>query len=381
MSTRRVDFWWYLTLAAGVVFGGGAFGFVLLFGHTHELNSPWEPPWGLLIATGHLLILAAGGLSLLAGLPLLNAGSRLEGVAQKALLVAGFALVIGLGVLGVELTMPARLSLIADLGAAFYRDLGFLAVGCGVFLFLLTGISIALGWGRRILALGLSLAAFGASLAAVHLFDGLLLHFGSSPEWLSGGVLLTNTLSALVLGSALFLFLVLFPAWLEGGEIGEEQSALLLPLRRIFASALGALLLFQVVRVSAYLAGWGLDEDRVVTEALVSGALSLNFWLFEVLAGLLLPLALLLLSWRSRTAGPGMLAIGLMFCGHLFSRFDLLTSAQLGAIRHLSPWLLEDSLLTFSPCFPKLAVVIGSVSLFFLLSTLDEKILPPAAGR
>ena len=99
--------------------------------------------------------------------------------------------------------------------------------------------------------------------------------------------------------------------------------------------------------------------------ATLSGPLAFNFWFFEVLLGMLIPV-LLLLNPRTRTPGGVMWAGLLSTCGIFFMRYDLVVAGQMVSMRENAADLV-GGLLHYVPSATEIAIVIGAISLCLFL--------------
>ena len=135
---------------------------------------------------------------------------------------------------------------------------------------------------------------------------------------------------------------------------------------------LGMLFLFAVKIVSAL---YGSPPEKAPAMlALLGGSLSVNFWIFEVCLGILVPLALLA-GLVARTPQLVALAGISSLIGAFFMRYDLVIAGQLVPMRED---LAEpvSHLLSYVPSASEIGIVAGSIALSLLLYTLAEKFLP-----
>jgi molybdopterin-containing oxidoreductase family membrane subunit len=108
--------------------------------------------------------------------------------------------------------------------------------------------------------------------------------------------------------------------------------------------------------------------------AVLSGPLAFNFWFFEVLIGMLIPVTLLL-NRRTRTPLGVMYAGLLSTFGIFFMRYDLVVAGQLVSMREGAADLV-GGLLHYAPSLTEVAIVVGAISLCLFLYTLAEHLLP-----
>ena len=110
------------------------------------------------------------------------------------------------------------------------------------------------------------------------------------------------------------------------------------------------------------------------TMAIINGPFAFNFWFFEVLLGLVIPLCIL---FPKTTRTPkGVMYAGLSSTiGIFFMRYDLVVVGQLVTMREGTAELV-GGLLHYSPSATEIAIVIGSLCTCLFLYTLAERMLP-----
>ncbi len=223
-----------------------AIGYVLINGHHYEVNSSWEPPWGILISTYEFFVLGSGGLALVAGsgraleIPLLeDAGAQVP--------LAGIpALLVGLGTLAIEFFHPLHMAMNDTLSEGdFYRLSGKTGLFYGLFLLLLVAEGRAFESRAKLMPLFLSLGAWGAALSGLFLTETLLGRMEDLTNWgaFPWGAL---TLSALALGGAFLPLAVRFGSWLRGESLPGNALS--------FLSGTGRMLTLLVFMLGAVLA-------------------------------------------------------------------------------------------------------------------------------
>jgi hypothetical protein len=368
---------WFFLLAVGMAVGVFAIGYVLINGHHHEFNSSWEPPWGILISTYEFFVLASVGLALGTGIGGIQETPFLKIAGARPVQVAIPSLVVGLGTLAIEFSHPLHLAMNEALkGGGFYL-LGSAAVLCyTLFLLLLVGEIRAVEGKRRISALAFSLGAWAAALVALFLTGNLLGRMEDFAYWKTFPWA-TLTFSALALGGSFLPIVVRFGLWLQGVPHPVEAPLFQRGSGRVQASLVWAL---GVVLTLRLLASYFpiLEGSMKISPFLLSGPLALNFWLFEVLAGILLPAALLGSGRTERRRNT--LAGCLVIFGQFFAGYDRLLASQLEAVRHLAAEA-HRGVLEYVPCLPKSLVVVGAFFFFLFLWTVVEKMGAAAETR
>ncbi len=106
--------------------------------------------------------------------------------------------------------------------------------------------------------------------------------------------------------------------------------------------------------------------------AFIKGPLSLNFWLFEIVIGLVIPVLILLIS-RFKSLRLSVLAGSLTIIGIFFSRYDLVIGGQI--IPKLAAYFPKVWYAHYIPSLSELSLFIGAIGICAFLFLLGERLL------
>jgi molybdopterin-containing oxidoreductase family membrane subunit len=106
--------------------------------------------------------------------------------------------------------------------------------------------------------------------------------------------------------------------------------------------------------------------------ALLSGPLSLNFWVFEVAVGTLIPFTMILTP-SLRKPLPLTVASALSLVGMFFMRYDYVVAGQLIPVRE-GMVQTASGLIEYTPSLAAISIIIGAFALCMFLYTMAEKI-------
>lgn len=364
---------WFGLLGSGVVIGlAGALN-VLFNGHAHVYNVTREIPWGILIATYVFLVVSSTGLCLVSSLGHVFGIEKFEFIGKRAIILAIITLLCGFGTIGMEINHPIRLGIYALISPNFGSAIWWMGTLYGLYLVLLAGELYFLMKGMHKGAFALGMAGF---IAAVSAHSNLGAVFGlleARPYWHGSFLPIYFILSALVSGGAIVSMIVYFNHKESGTPMPQRYEEFMGTLGKLQALFLTILIFFVVWKIIPALYGHP-PEKFEATMATLSGPLAFNFWFFEVLLGMLIPVVILL-NPRTRTPGGVMWAGLLSTCGIFFMRYDLVVAGQLVSMREGAADL-TNGLLQYTPSITELAIVIGAISLCLFLYTLAEHFLP-----
>ena len=377
MSTflkQRPPLWlWLGILSIGVVAGFAGVINVLINGHAHVYNVSREVPWGILIATYVFLVVSSTGLCLISSLGHVFGLKKFEFIGKRAILLAILTLLFGFGAIGMELNHPIRMGIYVMLSPNFSSAIWWMGTLYGIYLVLLCGELYFLMKGKHKGAFAMGMLGF---IAAVSAHSNLGAVFGlleARPFWHGSFLPIYFIISALVSGGAIVSMIVYFNHKETGTPMPQQYVPFFDTLGRLQALFMMTLLFFVIWKIIPGLYGHPPDKFEA-TMAMITGPLAFNFWFFEVLIGMLIPIVLLL-NKKTRTPG-GVMAAGLFAtCGIFFMRYDLVIAGQLVSMRQGTADLV-NGLLQYTPSITELAIVAGAICGCLMMYTLAEKYLP-----
>lgn len=359
-------------LGVGVATGIAAVIYVLAVGHQQAYNLTREIPWGILISTYVFFVVSSTGLCLVSSLGHVFGIKQFELIGKRAILLAILTLLIGFGTIAMELNHPLRMVIWVILSPNMASPIWWMGTLYGIYLLLLCVEFYALMKGRHGLAATIGLLGF---LAAITAHSNLGAVFGlleARPYWHGSFLPIYFILSAMVSGGALLALIVYFNNALRQKSMSVEHHDFIVTLGKLQALLLGILIFFVIWKVLPGLYGKPPGKYEA-TMAVITGPLSMNFWLFEVVVGMIIPF-IILLNRKSRTPFGVMLAGLLSTFGIFFMRYDLVVAGQLVPMR-IDAGENAAVLLQYVPAPAEIAIVAGAMCLCLLLYILAERTL------
>jgi molybdopterin-containing oxidoreductase family membrane subunit len=240
----------------------------------------------------------------------------------------------------------------------------YLVLLCGEFFFLMKGAHKG--------AFAMGMLGFIAAVAAHSNLGAVFGLLEARSFWHGSFLPIYFIISALASGGALVSLIVYFTYKKSAHPMPERYSDFMGVLGKLQALFLMILIFFVIWKIIPGIYGHP-PEKYEATMAVLTGPLAFNFWFFEVLLGLLIPVTILL---NSRTRTPmGVMWAGISATtGIFFMRYDLVIAGQLVTMRAGTARLV-DGLLVYSPSYTEIAIVIGAISTCLFLYTLAERML------
>jgi molybdopterin-containing oxidoreductase family membrane subunit len=154
----------------------------------------------------------------------------------------------------------------------------------------------------------------------------------------------------------------------KGEEIPAKLKALFYEMAEILALLLSCGLLFI-----AYKMGHGLFEPAKAKTIMLflNGPFSLAFWLFEIIIGIVLPIAILLYAARQRKIDGIWVASIMVLMGYFVKRYDFVVATQVYPLIKK-----QHTLPSYLPTLMEMFLIGGLLGVLFLIYTLGVKFLP-----
>ncbi len=341
--------------------GLGAGVYTFFIGHDHAYAVTREVPWGILISTYAFFAITSTGLCLLAALSHAFGGTPLASLGNRAVFLSIVTILSAFSTIGLELESPWRMLVYNVISPNLTSNIWWMgtlygmAVGC----MLLEFFAILTGNYRLALAIGIcgALAEVGANTNLGAVFATL----SARPFWYGSQLPVYFLCSAVMSGAAAIIFFTYLAYKLRRQEPDAATFRGLQSAGKILALTLFLLLVATVWRFVAFFVG-GTDVGRLAAQSLITGPLSTNFWVFETVIGMVLPLAILVVNQLKSLAAMSAAAM-MALVGAFFQRYDLVVAGQLVPEYH--GWDNLPSYLSYFPSAFELLVVMGAIGLTF----------------
>ena len=218
-----------------------------------------------------------------------------------------------------------------------------------------------LNWARVLGTLALI-----SGLIAYTIEGSLFAHTEARPFWYGPLYPIDFFLGAGFCGFSWLMALGILTHKLKREQFSEAYRTLLSEMAEILALLLSAGVLF-----TAYKMGHGLLEPAKAKTVMLflNGPFSLNFWIFEIAIGLVLPIPILIYSARKRkTAGIATASI-MVLAGYFVKKYDFVVASQVYPV-------IKEGLPSYFPAIMEIILIGGIIATFLLVYTLGARFLP-----
>ena len=361
-----------------------------------SFESAFGMPWRLLVALYVFFVVSTTGLCIVASLGEVFGISKLEPIVKEGLLMALVTILVGLMTIGFEIEQVFRgayamlghtnptsvmfwmimfyvlyvIFLVVEMWFYFYDDLVEQRKSNNRLKSSIARIlTIPKAKDTKDFAKVIGFVTVVTAIIA-HSNLGALFAVNYLPFWHGPLLPIYFILSAIVSGAALTVIGAVVTDYLRGVEVKGERYEAIQTLRFVLGLSLVITVFFTAWKfiLKAYPNSTLFSREAV--EVFISGSYAFNFWIVEVLIGLIAPIAILAIPKTGRKVEGVLIASILTIVGIFFLRIDLVMGGQvLKLISGLKPAPFE-----IHP-FEVMATV-GFMALAILLYYIGYKLLP-----
>lgn len=372
-----------LLIVIGILLAVFAYGAVVTLVVGHDTwGTTNEFPWGILISGYEFFAVGCTGIYLISTLghrdwvlKLVFGNTKFtktkefeEEMRIKPIVLAISFMMTAFIILALELKYPLNLAIYSVLSPNFKSPFIWMGYLYGIFLvFLLLEVVFHMKHKET----AMKIASFLAITAGLIATSNVGAVFGTMPGrafWTAPYLQILFIFTALLTGTAALMVLYYFTSKQSREEIVPYLSKLLV----LFIIVVGILTAWNIVSgiIGQY------PERYEATMYLLTGDLSLSFWLFEVGLGLLIPLAIVLLVKTPRML---MVAAVMVLIGMMFARYNLVTVGQIVLLQPDSSAPIY--LLSYTPTIVELSMVVGGVGVLLTLYFTITKLVAKLYGK
>ena len=343
-----------------VIAGLTAGSYATMAGHQIAYGITREIPWGILTSSFAFFAITSTGLCLIVAISHAYGVTPLRPLGSRAVYLAIVTTVTAFMLLAFSVESPWLLIYFNAASPSLTSNIWWLSTLYGIMagcLFLRFAFLVS---GSQGLALTFGIIAAVTAVGANNNLGGLFTLSSDPPIWFGVQLLVLFLASAVLSGTAtIIIFTVLAYKLRQQSIIGETYKALETA-ATLMTLMIGIVLVVTAARFYTMFFSDIPDPGITAAQALINGPLAVNFWGFEILTGLLLPLALLLMT-RTKSVWAMTLASCMTMVGAFVQRFDLVYSGQI--VPKFFGWNELPQFFHYFPSGAELIVVIGAFAL------------------
>jgi len=330
-------------------------------GHEHTFGVTRDVPWGLLIAAYVFFVVSSTGLCLVSSIGHVFGVEAFKPIAKRSVFMAIVTIVAGFFVIGFEIENPWRMPIYNMLSPNPTSNIWWMGTLYGAYLFFMVVEFALLQMEKHKTAGMLGLLGVISGIAA-HSNLGAVFGLLSGREFWHGPYMpIYFITSAMMSGCAAVIFFHCLGYRANGWKMSEKLEGSLMATAKLGATLIAVIMFFTTWKMITGISGQPPGKYEAMM-ALVSGPYAINFWLGEVMLGMVIPFAMILAA-RAKNIPVLFWASVSGIVGIFFMRYDLVVVGQ------LVPWYSElgvvdmPELLTYTPSLHEIVVTAGAMGL------------------
>jgi len=342
-----------------------------LIGYDHAYNTYREVPWGILISTYVFFVVTSTGLCLVSSIGHVFGKKEFMPMARRAVYLSILTICGGFLVLAFEIENPTRMAIYNVLSPNMTSNIWWMGTLYGAYLFFM-----ALEFFFILVHRYKEATIFGllGVIAGVVAHSNLGAVFGmlhGREYWYGPFMPIYFIASAMMSGCAAIILFTWLAYKINGKEIDEPMADTMHVTNKLVILMILVIMFFTAWKIISGMVGT--EGKLAAMHSILDGPMSINFWVIEVGMGMVVPLFLFLAS-KGRNMGMMVAAAAMMMFAIFFMRFDLVVVGQIVPVYYELGVKQYSHLLTYTPSWHEIMVVMGGIGFVGVAFLLGEKI-------
>jgi Ni/Fe-hydrogenase subunit HybB-like protein len=359
-------------LALLTVVGVGAGVHSLYVGHEHTFGVSRGVPWGVLIAAYVFFVVTSTGLCIVSSVGHVFGFKNFNPIAKRAVFMSIGTIIAGFLVIAFEIENSWRMPVGNVIGANPTSNIWWMGTLYGAYLFFMMIEFVMLQTNKHKVATGFGLAGLLTGIVA-HSNLGAVFGLLNGREFWHGPYMpIYFITSAAMSGCVAIIFFTYVAYKFNGWKMSEEMKKSLESVAKMGALMMAIIIFFTSWKMITGVTGQPPGKYEAM-QALLSGPYSMNFWVGEVLLGMIIPFVIILVV-KGKNMNALFIASLAGMIGIFFMRYDLVIVGQLVPAYHGMGLVDYPELLTYVPSLHEILVVAGGIAFCGLTFFMGEKL-------
>ncbi len=357
-----------LLSVVGVAFGVHS----LVVGHEHTFGVSREVPWGLLIAAYVFFVVTSTGLCIVSSIGHVFGFKNFAPIAKRAVFLSIVTIIAGFLVIAFEITNSWRMPVGNVIGANPTSNIWWMGTLYGAYLFFMMVEFVMLQKEQHRTATMFGLAGLLTGVVA-HSNLGAVFGLLNGREFWHGPYMpIYFILSAAMSGCVAIIFFTYLAYRVNNWQMSDDMKKSLSSVAKLGALMMAVILFFTSWKMIAGVTGNPPGKYAAIM-TLVNGPYALNFWMGEILLGMVLPFALIM-AVRGNNMRVLFAASLAGMVGIFFMRYDLVIVGQLIPQYHGMGLVDYPELFSYAPTAHEWLVTIGGIAFCLFLFIAGERL-------
>ena len=357
-----------LFAAAGIAFGLHA----LLIGHEAAYNNTREIPWGLLIASYVFFVVTSTGLCLVSSIGHVFNVDALKPIAKRSVFLAIISIVAGFLIIGFEIENPWRMPIYNVLSANPTSNIWWMGTLYGAYLFFMAIEFALLQMGKHKQAGFLGLLGVVSGIAAHSNLGAVFGLLGGREFWHGPYMPIYFITSAMMSGCAAVIFFTWIGYKANGWQMSDSLKNSLYTTAKLGATLTAVIMFFTTWKMISGISGHPPGKYEAMM-ALINGPYAVNFWVGEVMLGMVIPF-FLIISVKAKNLPVLFVASISAIIGIFFMRYDLVVVGQIVPPFHEYGVIDLPEYFPYVPSLHEIMVTLGGIGLCVMGFLMGERL-------
>lgn len=341
-------------------------------GHEHTFGVSREVPWGILIAAYVFFVVTSTGLCIVSSVGHVFGFKNFNPIAKRAVFMSIATIVAGFLVIAFEIENSWRMPVGNVVGANLTSNIWWMGTLYGAYLFFMMIEFVMLQKNMHRTATGFGLAGLLTGVVA-HSNLGAVFGLLNGREFWHGPYMpIYFIVSAAMSGCVAIIFFTYLAYKFNGWKMSDDLKGSLGNVANMGALMMAIIIFFTCWKMITGITGQAPGKYEAM-QTLLTGEFSTNFWIGEVLLGMIIPFVLIL-SVRARNVHVLFVAALAGMVGIFFMRYDLVIVGQLVPAYHGMGLVDYPELMHYAPSLHENLVVMGGIAFCGLLFVIGEKL-------
>jgi Ni/Fe-hydrogenase subunit HybB-like protein len=344
----------------------------LYVGHEHTFGVSRGVPWGILIAAYVFFVVTSTGLCIVSSVGHVFGFKNFNPIAKRAVFLSIATIVAGFLVIAFEIENSWRMPVGNVIGANPTSNIWWMGTLYGAYLFFMMIEFVMLQKEQHKIATAFGLAGLLTGIVA-HSNLGAVFGLLNGREFWHGPYMpIYFITSAAMSGCVAIIFFTYIAYRFNGWKMGEDMKKSLEGVAKLGALMMAVIIFFTSWKMITGITGNPPGKYEAM-QLLLTGSYAPNFWLGEVLLGMVIPFVIIM-AVKGRNMNALFIASLAGMIGIFFMRYDLVIVGQLVPAFHGMGLVDYPDLLTYVPSLHENLVVLGGVAFCGLIFLMGEKI-------
>jgi molybdopterin-containing oxidoreductase family membrane subunit len=366
------SFYVLLIISGIIVFASAMSGAnAINMGYRHAYGVTREVAWGILISTYIFFVVTSTGLCIVSSIGHVFGVKDFMPIAKRTVFLAVVTIMAGFTVIFLDIENPFRMVIYNAISPNLTSNIWWMGTLYGAYMFFMVVEFIFLLIGSNKYAMYAGLLGLLSGIAAHSNLGAIFGMLHGREFWYGPYMPIYFIASAMASGCAAIIFFTYLGYKVNNEMMDKPMERSMEAVGKLCTLLLSVIMFFATWKIITGLVAAPGKVEAI--RAMLAGPYSLNFWLFEVLIGMVIPFVLLLRS-KNRNINMMFTASTLMIIGIFIMRYDLVVVGQIVPLYHDLGVNEYSSLHKYTPSFYEIMVVAGGLGIVAISFLLGERV-------